>query len=159
MRWVAVAGGDGTVEAAARAFDRSDVPTRNHSRGTYNNLALSAGIPIDPIEACRIIAAGKVRPVDVGFVNGRPFFEVVGLASTQPYFRPARISKPGIRAPLGLARKRGASRVITSPSSWIAPFTAARKSARHADGTHHGRSPFRCARAHAPVSRTPPITA
>src|SRR5207237_3762000 len=44
-------------------------------------LARSLGIPRDPDGAVEIIAAGKERLIDVGVVDGRPFFECaeVGL--------------------------------------------------------------------------------
>lgn len=77
--WVAVAGGDGTVEAVAGELVDSPVRLGVIPCGTYNNFAISAGLPTDPFEAARVIAAGVSRPVDVGFVNGRPFFECVGL--------------------------------------------------------------------------------
>jgi diacylglycerol kinase family enzyme len=46
--------------------------------GTFNNFARSLDLPLDPIEACRVILAGNARPTDVGFANGRPFFECLG---------------------------------------------------------------------------------
>lgn len=77
--WVAVAGGDGTVEAAAKALFGTDLPLGVIPCGTYNNFALSTAIPTDPLEACAVIAAGQTRVVDVGLVNGEPFFECVGV--------------------------------------------------------------------------------
>jgi diacylglycerol kinase (ATP) len=77
--WIAVAGGDGTVEAAACAMMGTGIPLGIIPCGTYNNFALSASIPADPIEACHLIAAARTRDVDVGFVNDRPFFECVGV--------------------------------------------------------------------------------
>ena len=46
--------------------------------GTFNNFARSLELPLDPIEACRVILAGNARPTDVGFANGKPFFECLG---------------------------------------------------------------------------------
>jgi len=76
--WITVAGGDGTVEAVAGALVDSPIPLGIIPCGTYNNFARSAGLPTDPLEAARVIAAGATRPVDVGFINGQPFFECVG---------------------------------------------------------------------------------
>lgn len=76
--WVAVAGGDGTVESVAAAMIGKNVPLGVIPAGTYNNLARSLGVPIDPAEACELIKTGKPRPVDVGFANGKPFFEILG---------------------------------------------------------------------------------
>lgn len=78
-RWVAVAGGDGTIENAAKALLGTDVPLGIIPCGTFNNFALSTGIPADPIEACRCVVRRKSRPIDVGYVNGHPFFECVGI--------------------------------------------------------------------------------
>jgi hypothetical protein len=46
--------------------------------GTFNNFARSLDLPLDPIEACRVILAENVRPTNVGFANGKPFFECLG---------------------------------------------------------------------------------
>jgi len=86
--WVAVAGGDGTVEFIARELLGSDVPLGIIPVGTYNNFARSLALPLEPAAACEVIRAGHAEPVDVGFVNGRPFFECVGAgldAALFPY--------------------------------------------------------------------------
>jgi YegS/Rv2252/BmrU family lipid kinase len=46
--------------------------------GRGNDLARVLGIPADPVAACAVIAAGVVRPLDVGVVGERAF---VGIAS------------------------------------------------------------------------------
>jgi hypothetical protein len=79
VKWIAVAGGDGTVEAAAAALIDAGIPLGIIPCGTYNNFALSASIPADPIEAARVVASGITRDVDVGFIGDRPFFECVGV--------------------------------------------------------------------------------
>jgi diacylglycerol kinase (ATP) len=76
--WIAVAGGDGTVEAVASALVDSPVVLGVIPCGTYNNFARSCGLPPDPLEAARVISAGRIRAIDVGFVNDQPFFESVG---------------------------------------------------------------------------------
>src|SRR6476620_1451084 len=76
--WIAVAGGDGTVESVASNLVGTRFPLGIIPAGTFNNFARSLDLPLDPIEACKIVAAGTVRPVDVGFANGRPFFECLG---------------------------------------------------------------------------------
>lgn len=76
--WVAVAGGDGTVESAAAALIGQDLPLGILPLGTYNNLARSLNIPLDLEEACRVIKNGNIRRIDLGQVNGNPFFECVG---------------------------------------------------------------------------------
>ena len=76
--WIAVAGGDGTVESVAAVVVGTQIPFGIIPAGTFNNFARSLDLPLDPVEACKIIVAGNVRPVDVGFANGRPFFECLG---------------------------------------------------------------------------------
>jgi diacylglycerol kinase (ATP) len=76
--WIAVAGGDGTVESVASAILGTEVPLGIIPAGTYNNFARSLDVPLNPIEACKVIAAGNAQPIDVGFANGRPFFECLG---------------------------------------------------------------------------------
>jgi diacylglycerol kinase (ATP) len=76
--WIGVAGGDGTVESVAAVVVGTQIPLGIIPAGTFNNFARSLDLPLDPIEACKIIVAGNVRTVDVGFANGRPFFECLG---------------------------------------------------------------------------------
>ena len=77
--WIAVAGGDGTVEAVASALANTNIPLGVIACGTFNNFGRSAGIPEDPLEAARLIGSGETRLMDVGFVNDQPFFECVGV--------------------------------------------------------------------------------
>lgn len=76
--WIAVAGGDGTVESIASTMVGTEIPLGVIPAGTYNNFARSLDLPVDPIEACQVIVAGNARLVDVGYANGRPFFECLG---------------------------------------------------------------------------------
>ena len=76
--WIAVAGGDGTVESVASNLVGARFPLGIIPAGTFNNFARSLGLPLDPIEACHVILAGNARPTDVGFANGKPFFECLG---------------------------------------------------------------------------------
>lgn len=70
---VVIAGGDGTVSAAAPIV-------RNHGKilgviplGTYNLLARDLEIPLETDEAIANLATGIVRDIDVATVNGRMF--------------------------------------------------------------------------------------
>jgi diacylglycerol kinase (ATP) len=76
--WIGVAGGDGTVESVASEVVGTQIPLGIIPAGTFNNFARSLDLPLDPIEACKIVVAGNVRAVDVGFANGHPFFECLG---------------------------------------------------------------------------------
>ena len=76
--WIGVAGGDGTVESVASSLVGTTFPLGIIPAGTFNNFARSLDLPLDPLEACHVILEGKDRPTDVGFANGKPFFECVG---------------------------------------------------------------------------------
>lgn len=72
-----VAGGDGTVRAAAAALHHSDVPLGILPTGTVNVLARELGIPLtDPAAAVDIALGESERCCDVGFCNDRPFLLV-----------------------------------------------------------------------------------
>lgn len=80
---VIVAGGDGTVNAAARAVVETDLTLGILPMGTANDLARTLDIPFTLEGAAQVIAAGKARQIDAGVVNGHHFFNVasIGLAS------------------------------------------------------------------------------
>jgi YegS/Rv2252/BmrU family lipid kinase len=72
-------GGDGLAGAVADALRQ--VPGAILGvlpGGRGNDLARVLGIPLDPVEACAVIAHGTPRPMDLGEVGGRAF---VGIAS------------------------------------------------------------------------------
>ena len=70
---LAVAGGDGTISAAASAFAGTDLPLGILPLGTLNHFAKDLGLPLDIEAAAGIIAAGRTRKVDVADLNGRVF--------------------------------------------------------------------------------------
>jgi YegS/Rv2252/BmrU family lipid kinase len=76
---VVVAGGDGTMNAAAPALIETGLPLGILPAGTANDLARTLGLPLDLAAAARIIAAGSLRRIDVGRVNGHCFFNVASL--------------------------------------------------------------------------------
>ena len=80
---VVAAGGDGTINEVVNGLhDFLGAGGRRAPRlgivplGTGNDLAAALEIPADPAEAVRVAAAGRVRKVDVGMVNGRCFINV-----------------------------------------------------------------------------------
>jgi diacylglycerol kinase (ATP) len=79
---VIVAGGDGTINAASRGLIETGLPLGVLPMGTANDFARSIGVPDDLEAAARVIVAGFTHKVDIGDVNGHPFFNVasVGLA-------------------------------------------------------------------------------
>jgi YegS/Rv2252/BmrU family lipid kinase len=76
---VVIAGGDGTLNAAAPGLLSSALPLGIVPAGTANDLARTLGIPDDPIEALDIIARGEERRVDIGRVNDHLFFNVASI--------------------------------------------------------------------------------
>jgi YegS/Rv2252/BmrU family lipid kinase len=71
-------GGDGMVRIAAAAIQGTDAVLGILPGGRGNDFSASLGIPRDPLAACDVIAAGRVRSVDAGAVDGKLF---VGIAS------------------------------------------------------------------------------
>ena len=80
---VILAGGDGTMNAAARGLVATGLPLGILPAGTANDLARTLGLPEGIEEAATAIAAGQIRDIDVGEVNGHFFFNVasVGLSA------------------------------------------------------------------------------
>lgn len=70
---IAAAGGDGTVNAVAGAIIGRDVTFGVLPLGTLNHFARDLSIPVDVMEAARVIIAGHTMTVDAGEVNGRIF--------------------------------------------------------------------------------------
>ena len=111
---VLVAGGDGTVGAAARALVNTDVILGILPFGTYMNFARAIGIPReDQRAAAQVIVAGNVRSIDVGAVGDTLFFEAAGIGLDADAFAATRAAQRGDHgyalAALGaLVRRRGA---------------------------------------------------
>lgn len=80
---VILAGGDGTMNAAAPALMTLERPFGLLPLGTANDLARTLGIPFDPVQAADVIVRGHTRRIDLGLVDGQPFFNVasVGLSA------------------------------------------------------------------------------
>jgi diacylglycerol kinase (ATP) len=76
---VIVGGGDGTINAAALGVIEADLPLGILPLGTANDLARTLEIPVDLDGAADVIAAGTTRRIDLGLVNGEPFFNVASL--------------------------------------------------------------------------------
>lgn len=76
---VIVCGGDGTINSAAKGVLETGLPMGIIPLGTANDLARTLGIPDDLLGAADIILAGKQRRIDLGEVNGHPFFNVASL--------------------------------------------------------------------------------
>ena len=76
---VIIGGGDGTLNAAAPALLETKLPLGIIPLGTANDLARTLNIAADVQTATAVIAAGKVRQIDLGLANGHPFFNVASI--------------------------------------------------------------------------------
>lgn len=76
---VIVAGGDGTLRAAADALRKIKKPLGIIPTGTANDLARTLGIPTDFGKAIEVIAQGEIKKIDVGSVNDQLYFNVASL--------------------------------------------------------------------------------
>jgi YegS/Rv2252/BmrU family lipid kinase len=80
---IAIAGGDGTLNAAAEALLAAGRPLAILPTGTGNDLARTLGLPLDPLQAARLVTQGARRWIDLGRANEKLFFNVasVGLGA------------------------------------------------------------------------------
>lgn len=76
---VIIGGGDGTLNAAVEALVEAQLPLGILPLGTANDLARTLEIPTSLLDACEIIAKGQVRRIDLGWVNGKHFFNVASM--------------------------------------------------------------------------------
>lgn len=79
---IILGGGDGTFNSASRALIETDRPLGVLPLGTGNDLARTLNIPMDLPGAVNVILAGRIHDIDVGDVNGHPFFNVASLGLT-----------------------------------------------------------------------------
>ena len=77
---VVVAGGDGTIRPIASELVGTNIPLAIIPVGTFNNLALSLGVPSDPLAACAVVDNGALARIDVGTADENNFFfEAAGV--------------------------------------------------------------------------------
>lgn len=76
---VIVAGGDGTLNCCAQLLLHTDLPLGILPLGTANDFARTLGIAPDLALAAEVIAAGGLRSIDLGEVNGHVFFNVSSI--------------------------------------------------------------------------------
>jgi YegS/Rv2252/BmrU family lipid kinase len=83
VQGVIVCGGDGSLNAVADGLISTGLPLGIIPSGTGNDLARTLSIPLEPMAAADLVIAGCTRRIDLGEVNGRPFFNVasVGLSA------------------------------------------------------------------------------
>lgn len=76
---VIVGGGDGTLNAAVDGLVDTQLPLGILPLGTANDLARTLGIPTSLSDACEVIAKGQLHRIDLGWVNGKHFFNVASM--------------------------------------------------------------------------------
>jgi diacylglycerol kinase family enzyme len=84
---VAVAGGDGTVSAAAAAIARTSVELVVIPAGTFNHFARDHGIPTDLDAACAAAMSRRIRCADVAWVNRRLFLNTSSVGAYANFVR------------------------------------------------------------------------
>jgi undecaprenyl-diphosphatase len=80
VRAVGVAGGDGTVAAAAAVALEHGLPLAVLPAGTLNHFAGDLGIT-SPEEAAAAVVEGKAVQIDVAEVNGTPFLNTASIGA------------------------------------------------------------------------------
>ncbi len=72
------AGGDGTLNEVVNGLIGHDIPLGILPLGITNVFALELGLPMNPLEAVKVIIQGRTKQVDLGEANGRLFTMMVG---------------------------------------------------------------------------------
>lgn len=72
-----VVGGDGTVHRALPALVGMATALAVIPAGSGNDLAVDLGVPGDPLAAADLVASGRIRRIDVGMADDRPFATVL----------------------------------------------------------------------------------
>lgn len=76
---VAAVGGDGTINEVASQLVGSRTALAIIPHGSGNGLAYHLQIPINVKKALAVINDLRIEKMDVGYVNGKPFFSIAGI--------------------------------------------------------------------------------
>lgn len=76
---VVAVGGDGSVNDVVGGLMGTDTALAIFPKGSGNGMARTMDIPLGEKEAIETINKCNVQPMDVGFVNGRPFISNAGV--------------------------------------------------------------------------------
>lgn len=97
---VVAVGGDGLVSAVANGLVDTPVRLGIVPAGRGNDFARGLGLPLSVSEACRVVASGESRRVDVGQADDRYFLSVAQIGLTAEINRRAnrlrRIRLPAV---------------------------------------------------------------
>jgi diacylglycerol kinase (ATP) len=115
---IVIAGGDGTLARQIPHALALGIPVGIVPLGTFNDLARALSIPLDVEGACAVIAAGRMRAIDVAVVNGTYYVTEASIGISS---RLARRQRPRDKQRFGLLAIL-ASLVLTARHS--RPFRA-----------------------------------
>ncbi|AUX86584.1 MULTISPECIES: diacylglycerol/lipid kinase family protein [Acinetobacter] len=76
---IVAAGGDGTLNAVAKALLGSNIPLGILPLGTFNYVARVLNIPIDIMQAAEVIATGQIRSIHVAKINDQIYLNNASL--------------------------------------------------------------------------------
>jgi diacylglycerol kinase (ATP) len=94
-----VAGGDGSIAPVAAAAGRAGTPLAVLPAGTANDFAHRMGLPVDLAAAARLAVRGtRVKHVELGWMDDRPFVNVASAGLPAPAARTARAWKKPLGA-------------------------------------------------------------
>ena len=84
---ILIAGGDGSIAAAASIVAGTDVELAVLPGGTLNHFARDHGIPTDLAEALEVAATGVTRKADVGYVGDQLFLNTSSIGAYVTFVR------------------------------------------------------------------------
>jgi len=84
---ILIAGGDGSICAAAQAVSRTDIELAILPAGTLNHFAIDHGIPLDFAEAVNVAIGTRTTTVDVGFAGKRLFLNTSSIGAYVTFVR------------------------------------------------------------------------
>ena len=96
---VVVAGGDGTLISAIGGLLETRLPLGILPLGTFNDLARTLDLPLDPSQAVGVILRGQKRRLDVGRVGEKYFFNEASIGIST---RIARRQTPDVKKRFGM---------------------------------------------------------
>jgi YegS/Rv2252/BmrU family lipid kinase len=89
--------GDGLIGAVAGALrDVPDALLGVLPGGRGNDFVRMAGIPLDPVAACDVLANGRAAPIDLGEGGGRPFLGIASVGFDSEANRIANAAPPAL---------------------------------------------------------------
>ncbi|WP_223796898.1 YegS/Rv2252/BmrU family lipid kinase [Sphingomonas nostoxanthinifaciens] len=101
---VIVGGGDGSISSSVDHVVGTDTVFAMLPLGTANSFARTLGIPLDIAGAVGVIARGRVRPIDLGVIDGDYFANCAAIgispliAETVPHGLKKWLGRPGYLA-------------------------------------------------------------